>query len=187
MNNLTDGFYNGVITAVRPVELRFKREGEAVNGFELEFKVGVYDANNQPAATVEIYEEFSTRYGVGAFSAMTQAQIALENLRKLGYQAGQDLSQLQTLVSKPCRVRVVTKDKQGQPLKGGPRFYFAFGAEVKPLTGDLNAALKSIMSSVGGAAPAPGGAAFNFPNAAPTPQPQQPNVANAAPIPGFPA
>ena len=186
---MEEGYYNGVIGGVRPVKMRYNKEN--IPGFELEFKVGVFGNDGKPLATVEVYEEFSGKYGLGNMATMTRAQIALEDLRKLGYTHGQDLSQLNTLINKPCRIRVQTKDKNGEVFTNGPRIYFSFN-EVKPLEGDVNALLNSIMAGVSAApAPAPSAPAaapggFNFGGTAPAPSAPAAAPAPAAVAPAFP-
>lgn len=171
---MNDGFYNGVIMGIRPVKMRFAKEGDGVKGFELEFTVGIFDEKNQPLAKVEIYEEFSTRYGLGNNAQKTRAQMCVDTLRKLGYAQGEDLSQLSTLVNKQCRINVSSKDKDGKPRKNGTAYFFSFN-EVQPLEGDLNALVKEIMAGVGGAPvstagagapppPPPSNGGFSFPS-----------------------
>ena len=204
---MEDGFYNGIICGVRVVDNRFGQPGK-----EVEFKVGIYDANNNPAATCEIYLEYSNRYGQGNMSQMKQWQICEADMKKLGYQYGSDFSHLDTLVNVKCRVNVASKDKNGVAYKGGTRYYFAFRTETKAVEGDVNSIMAQIRNgNDGGAAPAPAPApapaasgfgapapapapaaapagAFNFGGgAAPAPAPAPAAAPAAAGFPGFPA
>lgn len=190
---IEEGYYNAVIGGVRVVDNRFGQDGK-----EIEIKVGLFDKDNKPLSTAEVYLEYSNRYGFGNMSQMKQWQIAESDLKKLGFEGGSDFTRLNELVNKSCRVRCVTKDKEGKPLSM-PRFYLAF-SEVKAVQGDVNSIMAAIRA--GGSAPAPTPAP-TAPGAAPTPPAAAPGASpfnfggGAAPtapapaptpsFPGFPA
>lgn len=193
---IEDGYYNAVIGGVRVVDNRFGQDGK-----EIEIKVGLFDAQNKPLTTAEVYLEYSNRYGFGNMSQMKQWQIAESDLKKLGFEGGSDFTRLNELVNKTCRVRCSTKDKEGKAFSA-PRFYLAFN-EVKVVQGDVNSIMAAIRA--GGSAPAPtpapaptaapgtapaapGASPFNFGGgAAPAAPAAAPAPAPAPAFPGFPS
>lgn len=177
---MEDGIYNAVIGGVRVVDNRFGQDGK-----EIEFKVGLYDANNQPLIQTEVYLEYSNRYGVGNMSQMKQWQIAENDMKRLGFQGGSDFTRLGELVNKPCRVNYRTKDKDGKPYNS-PRAYFAFNT-VKAVEGDVNAIMAAIRGGVAtnaapAPAPAPAAGGFGAPAAQPSPF-NFPQAGGSAPAP----
>ena len=162
---IEDGYYNAVIGGVRVVDNRFGQDGK-----EIEIKVGLFDKDNKPLTTAEVYLEYSNRYGFGNMSQMKQWQIAEADLKKLGFEGGSDFTRLNELVNKTCRVRCSTKDKEGKAFSA-PRFYLAF-SEVKAVQGDVNSIMAQIRA--GGSAPAP----------TPAPTPAAPGAAPTPPAPG---
>ncbi len=162
---IEDGYYNAVIGGVRVVDNRFGQDGK-----EIEIKVGLFDKDNKPLTTAEVYLEYSNRYGFGNMSQMKQWQIAEADLKKLGFEGGSDFTRLNELVNKTCRVRCSTKDREGKAFSA-PRFYLAF-SEVKAVQGDVNSIMAAIRA--GGSAPAP----------TPAPAPAAPGAAPTPPAPG---
>lgn len=130
---LADGFYNAVICDVNIIESRFG----TVGAFELEFVCGLLADDNktplEPKTKVNCYQEVSDRFGMGSYADKTNKEIALDTLKRLGFNGGDDLSRLGELKNKHCRVNYQTKDKQGKPYPE-PRAYISFGREYKKLT-----------------------------------------------------
>lgn len=166
---LKDGFYDGMICSVKPIKSRFNQPGV----MELLFECGYYDENKQPGGKCEVYLELSGRYGMGNDAQKTWWQITKEKLDKLGWQGDFDLTKIGQLVNKPCRLSYMTVDKDGKPLKNGPRWNFSFRKEVEEL--DLATANAMLAQMMGGAipaapAPTPASSGFSF-NAAPSAAP----------------
>ena len=167
---LKDGFYDGMICAVKPIKSRFNQPGV----MELLFECGYYDDNRQPAGKCEIYLELSARYGMGNDAQKTWWQITKEKLDKLGWQGDLDLTKLAQLINKPCRLSYSTVDKDGKPHKNGPRWNFSFRKEIEEIDpAAANAMLAQMMGGIAPAAPSAtvttGGFAFNATPAAPAP------------------
>lgn len=171
---LKDGFYDGVICSVKPIASRFNQPGV----MELMFECGYYDENRQPGGKCEIYLELSSRYGMGNDAQKTWWQITKEKLDRLGWQGDLDLTKLAQLNNKPCRLSYATVDKDGKPLKNGPRWNFSFRREVQEL--DPAAANAMLAQMMGGAVPSvstqsPAASNFSF-NAAPSAAPTATNT-----------
>ena len=87
-----------------------------------------------------------------------------------------DLTKVGQLVNKPCRLSYSTKDKDGKPLKNGPRWNFTFRTIEEIDGASANAMLAQMM---GGGFAAPAAGVFN----APAPAPSAAPAAAAAPNP----
>lgn len=139
---IKDGFYDGMIVAVKPIKSRFGQEGV----MELLFECGYYDENKKPAGKCEVFLEISNRYGIGNDSNKMWWQITKEKLDKLGWQGEFDLTKVAQLVNKPCRLSYSTADKDGKPHKNGPRWNFSFRKEVEEIDcASANAMLAQMM------------------------------------------
>ena len=159
--NLTDGFYDGMIVSCTPIKSRFNQPGV----MELHFICGVYDENHQPAMKCEIFLELSNRYGMGNDKDKTWWQITQDKLNKLGWVGPLDMTKCAQLANKTCRLSYATKDKDGNPLKNGPKWNFSFRAPVEELdAASANAMLQQMMT--GGMPPAPAAAPAPAPAAA---------------------
>ncbi len=144
MSTITEGYYNGVIKSVEPIEPRFKDMGE--NAFELLFVVDIEEKGE-----FEVFLEVSQRYGQGTLQNKTQLEITNETLKGLGYEKGNDLSDLDSLTGKACRIRA----KEG--TNGRMNFYFSSNNRTAIAKKDVQAKMKAILqqvqnSSVSGAA-----------------------------------
>ena len=169
---LKDGYYDGMIVSVKLIKSRFGQEGV----MELAFECGYYDESKNPAGKCEIFLELSNRYGIGNESTKMWWQITKEKLDKLGWQGEFDLTKVNQLINKPCRLSYTTKDKDNNPLKHGPRWNFTFRTIEEIDGASANAMLAQMMGGGLAAAPA-AGFAFNAPApaAAPAATPAAPN------------
>ena len=100
-------------------------------------------------------------------------QITKEKLDKLGWEGELDLTKVGQLVNKPCRLSYSTKDKDGNPLKNGPRWNFTFRTIEEIDGASANAMLAQMM---GGCFTAPAAGVFNAP--APSAAPAAPTAPN---------
>lgn len=148
---MNEGYYKAQILSVKPIKNRFNKPG-----FELMFEVGVFAEDGQTAAgEAEVYLEISNEYGQPPMNDRTQKEISFQTLASLGWQHGEDITKLPTLVNATCQVRC-KKDS-----KGNDRFYFSSKRQVEEL--DMNTA-QQLMAQLGGGASTPAAGVFNAPS-----------------------
>ena len=166
MNQVKDGYYNGVITDADVIKSRFAKEGE--NRMEVELTCAAKDdAGNEIATGILCYLELSADYPKFGTTNKPFWQQTMEQLHELGFQ-GDDFTTLDAqLKNKPCRLNYRSKDKNGVALKN-PGWYLSREKErVVVKAEDANAMLKQMMAGQMMAA-AGGFAAAPAPTAAPT-------------------
>lgn len=145
---MNEGYYKAQILSVKPIKNRFNKPG-----FELMFEVGVFAEDGQTAAgEAEVYLEISNEYGQPPMNDRTQKEISFQTLASLGWQHGEDITKLPSLVNATCQVRC-KKDS-----KGNDRFYFSSKRQVEEL--DMNTA-QQLMAQLGGGASTPAAGVFN--------------------------
>lgn len=150
---MNEGYYKGQILSAKPIKNRFGK-----SGFEIMFEVGLFAEDGQtPAGEAEVYLEISGEYGQGVMSNKTQKEISFGTLDSLGWQYGEDITKLPTLVNAMCQVRCKNDSK------GNNRFYFSGRKPVEELS---LADAQKLMAELGGSAPA-ASPVFNAPAAAP--------------------
>ena len=151
---MNEGYYKGQILSVTPIKNRFNKPG-----FELCFEVGIFgDDGKTPAAKEEVYLEVSDAYGQGNLSSQTQKQITFDTLKSIGFQHGEDVTKLPTLVNATVQIRCKNDNK------GNNRFYFSNKRPNEKISFEEAA---KMMAQIGGGAPA--GGFFNAGTAAPAP------------------
>ena len=155
MNEIKEGYYNGVITAADVIKSRYAKEGE--NKMEVELTCTAKDAaGGDIASGILCYLELSTDYPKFGNTTKPLWQITMERLHGLGFQ-GQDFTTISAqLVGKPCRLAYLLKDKNGAALKN-PGWRLSAEREREAISGAAaNAMLAQMMN--GGFAPAPAAA-----------------------------
>jgi len=97
--------------------------------------------------------EFSNNYGMGSKSHMTQAQITIETLVKLGFEGGQDFSRLNELVGAKTVAWVAMSESNGKTYYNVRAL--ASGGSYKPEALDLKDAAERMKQILGGATSTP--------------------------------
>lgn len=131
--------YDGQIISAKPIEHRFNR----ADAFEIQLEIGIFNADGTPKAKVCTYLEMSMEYGKGNNASKTQIDISFETLHRLGF-TGDDLTKLDMLKGKKCRVREQTMDKNGQAYPE-PRYYIVSAPTITAIN-DANERLKKILA-----------------------------------------
>ena len=168
MNQVKDGYYNGVITDADVIKSRFAKEGE--NRMEVELTCAAKDdAGNEIATGILCYLELSADYPKFGDTSKPFWQQTFDRLHAMGF-TGQDLTTIKAqMTGKPCRLNYRTVDQNGQPLKN-PGWFLSSERERVVINGAAaNAALAQMMTG-GGFAPGYGAATNTAaPAAAPNP------------------
>lgn len=150
----TKNFDNCVIKDAGLYEPRFP-DRAGPDDYDVMFTVTIHE-DGQPDRDVEVNLEVSSAYGVGVNASKTRAQLAVEEVAKLGYTHGADLTKVAELVGKPCRLYGKVSSK------GFWNYYFS-SARPRTAAKDIASRMARLMGqqAAPAASPAPDANPFN--------------------------